>query len=117
MVKSSNSKCVHFRYGNAAVSKLTHKTADNILETVEKRKYLGVIVQEKNNFCLNCEDLVKGGGRALGSIIIKMQNLKDFGFSSYERLFDSVKTRFYHHSESKRVDELVSYICSITVTM
>ena len=109
---------MHLRYGNAAVTKLTHKTADNILETVEKRTYLGIIFQEKNNFCLNCEDLVKGGGRALGRIIIKMQNLKDFGFSSYERLsFDPVKARFYHHSETKRVDELASYICSITATM
>ena len=82
MVKTSNSNSVHFRYRNAAVSKLTHKTADNILETVEKKKIFRCIFQEKIIVCLNCEDLVKGGGRALGSIIIKMQNLKDFRFSS-----------------------------------
>ena len=89
LINTSKSKCVHFRQGNAAVSKFSFKIGDNILETVEKYKYLGVIFQEKNNFSLNCEALAKGGGRALGSIISKIHNLKDFGFSSYEKLYNS----------------------------
>ena len=50
LINTSKSKCVHFRQGNAAVSKFSFKIGDNILETVEKYKYLGVIFQEKNNF-------------------------------------------------------------------
>jgi hypothetical protein len=50
-----------------------------MLETVESYKYLCVIFHEKNNFSLNCDALAKGGGRALGSIISKIHNLKDIG--------------------------------------
>ena len=79
---------MHFRRGNAAISKFSFKIGGNILETVEKCKYLGVIFQEKNNFSLNCEALAKCGGRVLGSFISKIHNLKDFGFSSYEKLYN-----------------------------
>ena len=71
LINTAKSKCVHFRQGNAAISKFSFKIGDNILETVEKFKYLGVIFQEKNNFSLNCEALAKCGGRALGSFISK----------------------------------------------
>jgi hypothetical protein len=47
-----------------------------MLETVDKYKYLGIIMHEK-------------AGRALGSLINKIHNLKDFGFRAYEILSNS----------------------------
>ena len=55
----------------------------NILELTEKYKYHGVILTEKNNFTLNAENLARGGGRALGSIITKLRSLKDFGIKLF----------------------------------
>ncbi|VDI17506.1 Hypothetical predicted protein [Mytilus galloprovincialis] len=41
------------------------------------------------NFKTNVENLSKGGGRALGTIISKFHNNKDFGFSACENLYHS----------------------------
>ena len=59
------------------------------LKVVEHYKYLGVLFHEKGDFLTNCNALAKGAGRALGSIINKIHNLKDLGFRSYEKMFDA----------------------------
>ena len=65
------------------------KVGDNVLEVTEKYKYLGVIFSEKCNFNLNATNLAKGGGRSLGSIIIKLQNLKEFRIKTFKKLYSS----------------------------
>ena len=55
---------------------------NNELETVSTYKYLGVIFNEKCTFLNNAENLTKAGGRALGSIISKIHNLKEFGIKT-----------------------------------
>ena len=44
---------------------------------------------EKGDFNLNLTNLAKGGGRALGSIITKLRNLKEFGIKTFEKLHNS----------------------------
>ena len=65
------------------------KVGDNVLELTEKYKYLGVIFSEKSDFNLNATNLAKCGGRALGSIITKLRNVKEFGINTYEKLYNS----------------------------
>ena len=65
------------------------KVGDNVLEVTEKYKYLGVVFSEKGDFNLNATNLAKGGGRALGSIITKLRNLKEFGIKTFEKLYNS----------------------------
>ena len=91
---------MHFRRGRRKRSKLQFRVGDNILEFTERYKYLGVIFTEKNDFALNTENLARGAGRALGSVISKLQTLKEFGIKTYEKLFNSciVPILDYHSS-------------------
>jgi hypothetical protein len=89
LINSDKSKCIHFRRGNARRSDFVFKIGNNLLETVDHYKYLGVIFQEKCDFTLNCESLSKAAGRALGSVVNKIHQLKDFGFRAFEKLFNS----------------------------
>jgi len=54
---------------------------------VDNYKYLGVIFNERCEFTHSYDVLAKGEGRALGSIISKIPDLKDFSFKSYETLY------------------------------
>jgi hypothetical protein len=89
LINTSKSKCIHFRKGRAQRTDFTFRIGDNELETVEAYKYLGVIFHEKHDFSNNCDALAKGAGRALGSIINKIHNYKEFGFKSFEKLYNS----------------------------
>lgn len=79
LINSNKSKCVHFRQVRSPCCNFDSKVGDNLLETVGQYKYLGVIFNEENSFSTNCETLAKGTGRALGSVISKVHNLKDIG--------------------------------------
>ena len=89
LVNTDKSKVVHFRRGRRQRTEFVFKVGDNVLELTEKYKYLGVIFSEKGDFNLNATNLAKGGGRALGSIITKLRNLKEFGINTYEKLYNS----------------------------
>lgn len=89
VINTNKSKCIHFRRGRSARSNFEFRVGTNVLETVDKYKYLGVTLHEKNDFTHNAEALAKGAGRALGGIINKIHTLKEFGFNSYEKLYTS----------------------------
>ena len=78
---------MHLRTGRRKRTEFQFKVGNNILELTEKYKYLGTIFTEKNDLTSNAENLARGGGRALGCIISKLQPLKDFGIKTYEKLF------------------------------
>ena len=100
LIDTDKSKVMHFRIGRRKRSEFQFKIGNNILELTEKYKYLGTIFTEKNDFTLNAENLARGGGRALGYIISKLQSLKDFGIKTYEKLFNAcvVPILDYHSS-------------------
>ena len=89
LINTKKSKCIHFRGDRAKRSERVFKIGDNILETVDQYKYLGVIFHEKNNFSINCETLSKAAGRALGGIINKIHSFKTFSFGAFEKLYNS----------------------------
>ena len=100
LINTNKSKCMHFRRGNSQRTQSEFHIGDSKLETVDKYKYLGVVFHDKMDLSFNCDTLSKAGGRALGSIINKVHGLKDFGFRSYEKLFDSCVTTILDYCAS-----------------
>ena len=100
LINTEKSKVMHFRTGRRKRSEFQFQIGDNILELTEKYKYLGVTFTEKHDFTLNAENLARGGGRVLGSVISKLQTLKEFGIKTYEKLFNAcaVPILDYHSS-------------------
>ena len=49
LINTAKSKVIHFRLG------------ENILETTDRYKYLGLIFSERKDFATNAENLAKGG--------------------------------------------------------
>jgi hypothetical protein len=92
LINASKSKCMHFRKGRTQRSDFSFKLGNDILETVDRSRCLGVIFHEKCDYTYNSEPLGKGAGRAVGSLISKIHNLKNFGFKSFEKLFYAVVT-------------------------
>jgi hypothetical protein len=67
---------------------------------VNEYNYLRVILTEKCNFADHCKALGKGGGRALGSIINKFHEHKDFGFKAFVKLYHSCVVPVLDHCQS-----------------
>lgn len=86
LINTTKSKCVHFHKGRTPRSSFRFHIGQNTLETVADYKYLGVIFNEKCDFSNHCDAIGKGASRALGGIINKIHNMKEFGFKSYEKL-------------------------------
>ena len=100
IVNANKSKCIHFRSTNTQRSQFVFHIGESKLETIDKYKYLGIIFHEKLNFSYNCDALSKAAGRALGGIISKVHGLKDFGFKSYEKLYNACVTSILDYCAS-----------------
>lgn len=59
------------------------------IEVVKSYKYLGVILDDVLDFKECIEVLASRAGRALGQIIDKSKEIKDLGFESFEKLYQS----------------------------
>ena len=90
LINTAKSKSVQFRTQRQRRSEFIFKVGENIIETVESYKYLGVIFHEQKNFKITANALASGAGRALGGIISKIHNLKEFGFNTSEKLYTPV---------------------------
>ena len=100
LINTAKSKSVHFRPSRSPRSEQAFSVGINIIETVESYKYLGVIFKEKQDFSSTAKALASGAGRTLGSIIAKMQSMKDFGFKTYEKLYESCITPILDYAAS-----------------
>ena len=89
LINTKKSKVVHFRTGRRRRSDFQFKVGDNVLETTDRYKYLGVIFTDKRNFNDSADNLAKAGGRALGAVISKLHNVKEYGIKTYEKLINS----------------------------
>ena len=89
LINTDKSKCIHFRKGRTSQTEHLFKIGNNILETVDTYKYLGVTFGFKGDFTTNSVILAKGAGRALGKIISKIHFLKDIGLKTFEKLYES----------------------------
>ena len=100
LINTDKSKCVHFRRTKQRRSNFEFKIGSNRLETVDRYKYLGVLFHEKLDFTHHADALAKGTGRALGAIIAKIHHLKEFGFKSFDKLYNSCVTPILDYSAS-----------------
>ena len=78
---------MHFRPQRHRITEFQFTIGQTPLEMVNTYKYLGVIFDEHLKYSAHCDAISKGAGRALGGIISKFYNMKEFGFKSYEKLY------------------------------
>ncbi len=82
-------KIVHFRTKTQPRTDFNFKFNNEIVECVDKYKYLGIILNEYLDFNITATILASSASRALGAIYTKFANLKGIGFSTFTILFHS----------------------------
>ena len=88
-VNISKTKVVHYRTKTQPRSQCTF-IFDNVnIDTVDKYKYLGIILDEHLDFNNTAAVLAGSGGRALGAIYTKFNKLKGLGYKTYTQLYHS----------------------------
>ena len=88
-LNTEKSKILHFRGSRCKRSQFVFKYAGTDLETVEHYKYLGIFFDEFLKFEYGIEVLEKSAGRALGCIISKFKYLKNAGYKTFKKLYES----------------------------
>jgi hypothetical protein len=98
VINEDKSKVIHFRKKVIPRSLYEFKVGNQSLNTVEKYKYLGVVLDEFLDFSKVSDSLAVGGSRALGSINAKFRILKNMGVETYTKLFENCVMPVLHYS-------------------
>ena len=98
VINSDKSKMMHFRKKAVDRTVTDFKLGNDVLETVDSYKYLGVVIDEFLDFSKTVDSLAVGGGRALGAINAKFKSLKNMGINTYSKLFDNCVIPVLHYS-------------------
>ena len=90
-VNVTKTKIVHFMIRRSRTTRTDHefKYGDITIELVDSYKYLGCYLDEHLNFHKCSQILADSAGRALGGMITKLRSLKDTGYKTYTKLFDT----------------------------
>ncbi len=72
-INESKTNIVHFRNKGTHCTNVCFKLGKNVLNKVEKYKYLGVILNEYDTKC-TAKILSEAAGRALGAVIAKIRH-------------------------------------------
>ena len=88
-LNGDKSSVAHFRPKRQRRSEFSFHFGQNILNTVDKYKYLGILIDEHLTFEQCSKILSDSAGRALGGIINKFKSLRDVGFTTFERMYDA----------------------------
>ncbi len=83
------SNIVHFRTRRQAQTKFQFQYGDKEFKKVDRYKYLGMFLDAHLSFNDGSKILSEAGGRALGGVINKFKELKDCGFDTYEKMFNT----------------------------
>jgi hypothetical protein len=86
-INADKSKIVHFRGLNQMHTEYVFKLGNEIIECVDKYKYLGVVLHYSLNYEMSSAVLAKSAGRALGSICTKFRKIKGLGFKTFTKMF------------------------------
>jgi hypothetical protein len=89
LINTEKTKCIYFRKGRSARTDFQFRVGENVLEFIDSYKYLGVTFRSNHDFTMNAQLLAKSAGLALGKIIAKMREMKDFGCKTFEKLYKS----------------------------
>ena len=89
VVNEEKTEIVHFRKKSAGKTQYQFKYGNSILNVNSKYRYLGLVLDEYLNFNTTSDVLAEAGGRALGGIKCKVKYIKDCGYSTYMKLYDT----------------------------
>ena len=82
-------KIVHFRNKRQCRTLFIFMYGETNLDIVSQYKYLGLVLNKFLDLGITANILSDSAGRALGAIIAKTKNLKDLGFKTYQKLFNT----------------------------
>ena len=88
-VNTNKTKVMHFRKSRKQMSDYVFKIGENALEFVTDYKYLGVVFNEHLQFKTAANLLSDSAGRALGMTINKCKVISDFGFHTFNTMFNN----------------------------
>ena len=91
-INCNKTKILHFRNKRNIKTKFNFQIGENAIEIENKYKYLGVVFNEFLDYNMTDLAFAQAGGRALGSIINKFKALKDMGYKTYSKLWDTCVT-------------------------
>ncbi len=112
IVNPAKSNIVHFRNAPKVQTDFNFQlgTDGPRLEIVDSYKYLGVFFDRYLTFNTAAEVLGDAAGRALGGMINKYKSMKEMGYTTYTKLFDSLVARVMDYGSaiwgSKTFDNL-----------
>jgi hypothetical protein len=88
-INVKKTKIVHFRTPSQPKTEYNFLFNNEIVQCVDKYKYLGIILDEHLNFNTTVTVLAGSANRALGSIYTKFNKLKGLGFTTFTTLYNS----------------------------
>ena len=88
-VNLRKTKIVHFRPKRKGRTRFEFKYNDSVIEIIDSYKYLGVYLDEHLDYNKCVSGLADSAGRALSGILSKITALRDCGYKTYTKLFDS----------------------------
>ena len=88
-INVSKSKVVHHRIKGHKETQFKFKLGDCNIDTVDRYKYLGVVLDSSLDFGVTAAVLAESAGRALGTIYSKFKSNKGLGYETYTKLYNS----------------------------
>ena len=88
-INGSKTKIVHFRVGPATPRACyIFKCGDKLLETVDKYRYLGIVMNEFLDFNVTAKIVAQSASRALGALLHKVKMNGGMPAITYEKLYN-----------------------------
>ncbi len=89
---------MHFRKARKTRSNYIFNLGHSDLEYVNEYKYLGLIFNEHLNYVTTTDILTKSAGRAFNSCLNKFKTIKNMGYQTYTKLFETCVNPVMHYS-------------------
>ena len=89
LINTAETKVVHYRRRGMKESSYELKVGKNVIEFVNKYKYLGITLGCHMEVDVICDSLSGAGSRGLSQLINKTQSNYDLGYSTYSKLFNA----------------------------
>ena len=86
------SNVIHFRPKRHPICQYKFKYGETPLIVVPKYKYLGIYLDQHLSFDDCTTVLSDAAGRALGGVINKFKEMKDMGFETFEKMYETAVT-------------------------
>ncbi len=99
-VNTEKTNIAHFGRKRKQRTTFKFKFGNNSLNIVDIYKYLGVVLQENLDFKITEEVLAGAASRALGATISKFKCLKNIGFNTFNKMYQTNVLTIVDYSSS-----------------